>query len=301
MSEPERLRVGTRGSALARAQTRLVTAQLESSGWRVREVVVRTRGDIDHAIPAAQLERGAFVAALERALIDGRVDVAIHSAKDLPTDETEATVIGAFPLRGDPRDALVTRDGTTLAELPTAARVGTGSPRRRAFLLRERSDLEIVPLRGNIDTRLDLVERGEIDAVVLAAAGLDRLGRAAKAERLDPSRMLPAAGQGALAVQLRIDSRYATVVRELDDAATRAAVVAERALLRAMGGGCRTPLAALARVDEDELRLSAAALDDRGSTLVAGERRGRVEDAERVGRQLGDELLSAGAAALVES
>lgn len=299
MSEPERLRVGTRASALARAQTSLVTATLKASGWQVDEVLVRTRGDVDRSTPASQLDRGAFVAALERALIEGRVDIAVHSAKDVPTDELEGTTIVAFPSRGDPRDALVTRHGHGLDDLPPSARVGTGSPRRRAFLLRERPDLEVVPMRGNIDTRLARVDRREIDAVVLAAAGLDRLGLAKGAQRLDPSRMLPAVGQGALAVQVRADAVHADAVRTLDDPPTRAAVLSERAFLRSMGGGCQTPLAAMAQVDGGEIHLAAAALNVSGSEAVAGERTGRVENAERVGCELADELLSAGASALL--
>ncbi|MGH7573302.1 MAG: hydroxymethylbilane synthase, partial [Gemmatimonadota bacterium] len=192
MSRPGILRLGTRASALARAQTRLVADRLRAQGWEVELIEIRTDGDRAQRDRSLPLARGAFVKELEAALLDRRIDLAVHSAKDLPTEETPGLLLAAVPPRGDPRDALVARHRIGLADLPGAARIGTESPRRRAFLLLERPDLRVVSIRGNVDTRLARLEAGRCEALVLAKAGLDRLGETDRiTEVLEPERMLP--------------------------------------------------------------------------------------------------------------
>jgi len=254
------LRLGTRGSALALAQSGIFADELRARGASVDVVVIRTTGD-DRPANTVWGE-GAFVMALEAALLDGRIDVAVHSAKDVPTAQDPRLAIAAYPPREDPRDALVCREsGRTLATLPAGAVVGTDSPRRVAFLRARRSDLRTRPLHGNVDTRLRKLAAGEADALVLAVAGLKRLGLAGRiSEVLAPDVVLPAPGQGALAIEVRADDPVVRpLVARLDDPATRAAVEAERAFLRASGGGCRAPLGALATVDGDTLTIHAAA------------------------------------------
>lgn len=297
MSRSGPLRLGTRASALARAQTGLVADRLVRQGWEVELVEIRTSGDRrEQSLPLA---RGAFVKELEAALLDGRIDLAVHSAKDLPTDETPGVLLAALPPRGDPRDALVTRDRVILQDLPEGARVGTESPRRRAFLLLERPDLEVVSIRGNVDTRLARLEAYACDALVLAKAGLDRLGETDRiAEVLDPERMLPAVGQGALAVQARAGDPWLDGLASLDDPGTRHAVAAERAFLKAMGGGCRAPFAAHARLEAGEFVVRGAALDPDGREIVRDTTRGPLESAVDLGRSLAASLMERGAAAL---
>jgi hydroxymethylbilane synthase len=291
--------MGTRGSALARAQTRLVADRLEAEGWEVEIVRIRTSGDRVQRDRSLPLARGAFVKELEAALLDGRIDLAVHSAKDMPTDETPGVVVAALPPRGDARDALVTRNGAGLGSLPKGARVGTESPRRRAFLLNERPDLEIVGIRGNVETRLSRLDEGRCEALVLALAGLERLGLAGRVgEALDTERMVPAVGQGALAVQARADDPLAAALAFLDHVPTRRAVILERAFLTGMGGGCRAPFAAHARVEEGELVARGAALEPQGREVLRHTVRGPAEDADRLGRCLAREMLDRGAAAL---
>lgn len=254
------LRIGTRGSDLALVQARWVAARLAEHGVATEIEIIRTEGD-DRA-PDTAWGEGAFVARIVGALIDGRVDLAVHSAKDVPTTEPDLLVIAAYPPREDPRDALVARvRGTTLATLPHGARVGTDSPRRVAFLRAQRPDLELHPLHGNVDTRLAKLDRGDSDALVLAVAGLTRLGRGDRIDEVLPSAMIPSApGQGSLALQVRADDAEAiAAVGLLDDPATRAAVEAERAFLNGTGGGCRSPIGAIGTVDDDALTLVAAA------------------------------------------
>lgn len=292
-------RLGTRGSALARAQTGLVADRLVASGWDVEIVRIRTGGDRVQRDPSLPLARGAFVKELEAALLDGRIDLAVHSAKDMPTEETPGVVVAALPLRGDARDAVVTRDGSALKDLPKGARIATESPRRRAFLLSERPDLEIVGIRGNVDTRLSRLDEGWCEALVLALAGLERLGLAERVgEALDPERMMPAVGQGALAVQARADDPVAAGVAFLDHLPTRRAVLAERAFLSRMGGGCRAPFAAHARLEGGDLVARGAALEPEGRQVLRHLVRGPAGDPARLGRRLADELLGQGAAAL---
>jgi hydroxymethylbilane synthase len=256
------LRLGTRGSALALAQSGAIADALRALGAAVETVTIRTAGD--NRAPNTVWGEGAFVTALEAALLDGRIDVAVHSAKDVPTDQDPRLRIAAFPPREDPRDALVAADpGLTLDTLPRGARIGTDSPRRVAFLLARRPDLRPLPLHGNVDTRLRRLAEGEADALVLAVAGLTRLGLAGRITQTLPADVLPPApGQGALAVQCRADDSVARpLVEQLDDPATRAAVEAERALLAASGGGCRAPLGALGTVRDGTLELLVGAAD----------------------------------------
>jgi hydroxymethylbilane synthase len=298
------LRVGTRASLLARTQTDLVVAALDRP---VEIVPIVTAGDRSSAAMTQIGGTGVFVSALRDALLDGRIDVAVHSYKDLPTAAQPGIVIAAVPTRVDPRDALVARDGLTLGGLPAGSRIGTGSARRAAQVHALGLGLEVVGLRGNVDTRLAKVESGELDAVVLAAAGLRRLGRAeAITELLDPIQMLPAPAQGALALECRADDVEAiAALAALDDADTRAAVAAERSLLIALEAGCSSPVGALAEiVDGDDgpevfLRGSVTAVD--GSDAVRLSATGSITDAEAVGRQLAAELLADGADTMMGS
>ena len=296
------LRVGTRASALAQVQTHWVISQLGLTvGTDVEVVHVRTEGDASSE-PLTQIGgTGVFVSALRVALLAGDIDVAVHSYKDLPTVPAEGIVIAAVPPREDPRDALVASAGRSLGELPVGARVGTGSPRRAAQLNALGYGLDIVAIRGNVDTRIGKVAAGELDAVVLAAAGLRRLGRIDEAtELLDPLQMLPAPAQGALAIECRSDDQITrTLVAALDDAATRCAVAAERALLEALEAGCSAPVAALGEIavgdDGDELFLRASVTAADGSDAVRLSATGAPTEAESIGRSLAAELIEAGA------
>jgi hydroxymethylbilane synthase len=288
------VRLGTRRSALALAQARLVADALTSATGRTVELVeVTTAGDTSTASLAQLGGTGVFVSALRDALLGGRVDVAVHSLKDLPVDPAPGVVLAAVPERADPRDVLVASDRRTLAGLPAGATVGTGSPRRRAQLLAARPDLDVVDVRGNVDTRLSYVASGRYDAVVLAAAGLARLGRLDEATEVLPyDVMLPAPGQGALAVETRDGDDLASVVAVLDDPATRSAVLAERALLAALEAGCSAPVGALAEVDGGELQLRAAVADAAGGVRRWVES-GVASEPEAVGQHLARLVLAA--------
>lgn len=288
------VRIGTRGSALALAQARLVADALEREGRRARLVVVETEGD--RRKPDTAWGEGAFVAGIERALLERRVDVAVHSAKDVPTDEDPRLLIGAYLERADARDALVVRDGapSQLDALPAGSRVGTDSPRRTGFLLARRPDLKLHALHGNVDTRLRRLDEGETDALVLACAGLDRLGLGARiTQRLDPELVPPAPGQGAIAVQVRRDdARMLGLLRAIDHAPTRLAVEAERAFLAASGGGCRAPIGALATAREDELDLLGGYVSPDGAEVAIARKRGPRLTGSTIARQLAVELGS---------
>lgn len=298
MTERRTLRVGTRGSTLARAQARIVCERLREVGWGVEIVTVRTGGDRTGDDRSMMLARGIFVVELESALREEMIDVAVHSAKDMPTDAADGVTVAAYPRRGEARDAIVSRSGAGLDGLDGGARVGTESPRRRAFLLLARPDLAVVSIHGNVDTRLKKLDAGEYDALVLAAAGLERMGLTGRiAEILDPGRMLPAVGQGALAAQVRAGDPLARELAALDDVPTRQAVEAERAFLRAMGGGCRAPFAALARSDEKEVVIDGAAVDFDGRWAVRETARGLAGQAAAVGERLAGALAGKGAAA----
>ena len=300
------LRLGTRASRLATTQSQAVAdAITAASGVPVQLVPISTEGDRSSAAIAQLGGTGVFVTAIRQALLEGTVDVAVHSYKDLPTLPEPGLTIAAVPPREDPRDALVARDGLTLGELPAGAKVGTGAPRRVAQLRALGLGLEVVPIRGNVDTRLARVVPGDLDAVVLAHAGLARLGRlSAVTETLDPLQVLPAPAQGALAVECRgDDQRTRPLLATLDDAGSRACVVAERTTLAALEAGCSAPVAAYAELAEGEdgpelfLRASVTALD--GSDGGRGSTTGPPTAAERLGRELAAELLDRGAAELM--
>ncbi len=256
-----RLRLGTRGSRLAMTQSMTVATALRSVGVEVELVTIRTFGDVHRGPLSAMPQQGVFVSALRAALLDGTVDLAVHSMKDLPSAPAEGIELAAAPAREDPRDALVSSDGRGLDDLDPGARVGTGSPRRQARLRVLRPDLEVRDLRGNVDSRLAAVDDGRLDAVVLAVAGLRRLGHADRiAERLDPMRMLPAPAQGTLAVECRADDvATCAVLAPLDDVATRLPMLAERAVLAGVGASCASAIGALARLDGPEVTLTADA------------------------------------------
>lgn len=286
------LRLGTRGSALALTQTQWVAQRLRTAGIPVCIVPVRTVGDIS-ADPITDLGVGVFVSALREALAAGEVDAAVHSYKDLPTAPDPRLVLAAVPERADPRDALVARNGMTLGVLPPGAVLGTGSPRRAAQLRALGLALQVVPIRGNVDSRIRRVLDGELDGVVIAAAGLARLGRIVEAtELLDPQQMLPAPGQGALACECRADdlrtARALTAV--LNDTSVRAAVAAERALLAVLEAGCNAPVGALAEVVEERLFLRGVAATA-GGDLRRASATGKLTDAETLGHYVAAELL----------
>jgi hydroxymethylbilane synthase len=292
MSETE-IRIGTRGSALALAQAGLVRDALLAAGRSVRVVVIETEGD--RRAPDTAWGEGAFVAAIEGELLDGRADLAVHSAKDIPTDEPAGLRIAAYLPRADARDALVVPADSTVRsidDLPTGTRVGTDSPRRTGFLRARRPDLAIHPLHGNVDTRLRRLAAGETEALILACAGLDRLGLSERiAERLPTDVVPPAAGQGAIAVQIRIDDTWLVdALAAIDDPPTRLAVEAERSFLQAMGGGCRAPIGAHATVDGDQLHLLGANLAIDTAMPVFRRRQSGSDDPAGAGRMLAAQM-----------
>ncbi|GAB2971422.1 hydroxymethylbilane synthase [Nocardioides montaniterrae] len=310
------LRIGTRASALATTQTGHVAAALRELGVETTLVEISTDGDRSQAAGtpvAGSSSTGIFVSALRDALLSGDVDLAVHSLKDLPTYPEQGIALAAIPVREDPRDVIVARDGLTLGELPAGSVVGTGSPRRVAQLNALGLGVEARPVRGNVDTRIAKVASGEYDAVVLARAGLARLGRVDEAtEVLDPLQMLPAPGQGALAIECRADdAQTLALLARLDDAATRAAVTAERATLATLEGGCSAPIGALADVVEGDLEndsgpelwLRAVVLSEdgtlavrtSGSTPLGADPATWSEAAIRLGGRLATEMLDDGA------
>jgi hydroxymethylbilane synthase len=302
------IRLATRGSALATTQSRAFADELERvSGRSVELVHVVSRGDVDTAPLTAMGGVGVFVVAVREAVLRGEADIAVHSMKDLPTAPAEGLVVATVPLREDPRDVLCARDGLLLHELPEGSRVGTGSPRRAAQVLASRPDLQVVAVRGNVDTRLGKVAAGEVDAVVLARAGLARLGRLeAVTEVFDPLVMLPAPAQGALAVESAADpgdDALVQALRALDDPGTRAAVTAERSLLARLEAGCSAPVGAYADVagegEESEVYLRAGVYAADGRSAVRMSITGASLEAVSLGRKLADDLLGAGAAGLM--
>jgi hydroxymethylbilane synthase len=297
------IRLGTRASALAMAQAETVARRLRAMGLAVELVPVRTEGDRRAEARLADLGgKGLFVRDLEAALFAGRVDAVVHSLKDLPAEQPEGLELAAFLEREDPRDVLVTRAGRGLDSLAKGAVVGTASLRRQALLLACRPDLQVVPIRGNVDTRLARLARGDWDAIVLAAAGLRRLGlRPEGAEALPPDRFVPAVGQGIVTVETRADDRrIADSVGALDDRSTRLCARAERACLRRLGATCATPMAAHAVLDgrpgAGRLTLRAVVASEDGRRVLRAEAAGMAEDAEAIGRGLAEALLERGAA-----
>jgi hydroxymethylbilane synthase len=303
---PRAFIVGTRGSRLALRQTERVLEALRLANPEARFEVrtIRTEGDRSKAPLASFASRGIFAAEIERVLLAKEIDIAVHSLKDLPNEETPGLVVAATPRRADPRDALISRDGALLADLPPAATVGTGSPRRAAQVLLLRPDLRVADIRGNVDTRIRKVENGDYDAIVIAAAGLARLGWLERATQLFlPSEMLPAAGQGALAVQVRAhDLEAITLARTIDDLDTNVCVFAERTFEGRLGGGCHAAIAALAEIEGITLRLSGLVADPGGERVFRGQLEGVTTDAEGLGVALAEKLIGYGAReVLVES
>ncbi len=294
------LTIGSRGSQLALWQANHIRAQLEALGETCEIQIIKTTGDKITDVPLAKVgTKGLFTKEIEEALLDGRVDLAVHSLKDLPTELPQGLTLAAIPAREDPHDALV---GSRLDQLPRGAKVGTSSLRRVAQLRAARPDLVIESVRGNLDTRLRKLSEGQYDALVLAAAGLKRLGWEHRIAELLPYQvMCPAVGQGALAIETRDDGGHAaTVCSRLDDAATRYAVTAERAVLAELGGGCQVPLGAHAAVSEGSLAIVAIVGMPDGTKVIRRESSGAVSDAEHIGRELGRELLDSGAREVLE-
>ena len=303
------IRIGTRGSLLATTQAGAIRDALNAKGHAAELVTISTEGDRS-AEPIATIGVGVFTAALREAIRDGIVDMAVHSYKDLPTAPDSRFVIAAVPPREDPRDALVARDGLVLGELPAGSVIGTSSPRRAAQLRALGLGLEIRPLRGNLDTRLNRVSSGDLDGIVVARAGLARIGRLGDVtETLEPAQMLPAPGQGALAVECRSgDTKLAALLAELDDADTRAAVTAERVLLAELEAGCSAPVGAIAEVvesiDEDghvfeELSLRGCVATVDGSDVIRASGIGTPARAAELGRSVAAELFELGARELM--
>ncbi|MCL4854731.1 MAG: hydroxymethylbilane synthase [Bryobacteraceae bacterium] len=298
------LRIGSRGSKLALWQAQWVRSALERLGEDCEIEIIRTTGDNITDVSLARLGastgvKGLFTKEIEEALLDGRIDLAVHSLKDMPVDLPDGLVLAAVPEREDARDVLV---GSTLARLPRNAKVGTSSLRRAAQLRACRPDLVIEPLRGNIDTRLRKLDEGQYAGIVLAAAGLKRMGWDGRiAEPLPAEVMCPAVGQGALAIETRADEgRARQACRKLEHAQTRAAVTAERALLRSLGGGCQVPIGGHAVVEGGRVHLRAVVISPDGREIVRRENSGAVVEAEHVGAELGRDILDAGARAILE-
>lgn len=304
---PPVLRVGTRGSALALAQSdQVAQAVVAAVGSGTVDLVrIRTEGDVNTGALAAIGGTGVFVTAVRDALRSGDVDLVVHSFKDLPTTVAEGLTLSAVPVRADPADALCARDGLTLAELPAGARVGTGSPRRMAQIRSLRGDLELVPVRGNVSTRLARVAPGDLDAVVLASAGLRRLGlHAGITEKFEPTVFLPAPAQGALAVECRAADApwFATGLAAIDHAVSRWAAIAERAVLAGLEAGCSAPVSALGTITNGALTLSAQVTSTDGNRWLRRHATAGVTDdtdAASAGNMLAAELLAAGAADLM--
>jgi hydroxymethylbilane synthase len=287
------IRLGTRGSKLALVQSELVAERLRAAGHDVELVPIVTEGDV-RPLDMSPGE-GVFVAAIARALLSRDIDLAVHSAKDVPLEEDPGLVIAAYPERADPRDALITRRGSgSLESLPRGAIIGTDSPRRAGFLLAARPDLRVIPLHGNVETRIRRLDEGAADALILAAAGIDRLRKEARIdERFEPDVLAPAPGQGALAVQVRRpDARLMELVSTIDDSDIRLAVEAEREVLRVTGGTCRAPVGALASVVGDEFVLLAGGVNSDGSDKLVERLKGNRSDASEFAARLGRRLLA---------
>jgi hydroxymethylbilane synthase len=298
------LRIGTRGSVLALWQAGWVKTQLENlwAGVRVELVPIKTSGDKIQDVSLAQIGgKGLFVKEIEEALLAETIDLAVHSVKDLPAELPAGLTLSAMPEREDPRDVLITRHGETLPELPAGTRVGTSSLRRQALLLHLNPGLCVEMLRGNVDTRLRKQREGVVDATVLAAAGLKRLGLTPEhSQVLDEQVFLPAIGQGALGIETRANDKVVALVRPLHHEATAIAVSAERAFLNAMGGSCRTPLAAKGTIFHDKIRLVALVASPDGRRMIRGEHEGPTDLARQVGATLAEQLLAQGGKEILE-
>jgi hydroxymethylbilane synthase len=289
------LRIGSRGSQLALWQANHISALLRARGHQVEIEIIHTTGDKITDVPLAKVgTKGMFTKEIEEALAAGRVDLAVHSLKDLPTELAPGFEIAAITEREDPRDAFCSRNYSKIEDLPQRARVGTSSLRRQAQLKAIRPDLDIHPLRGNVDTRLRKLEQGEYDAIILAAAGLKRLGKTELVKQIIPAEiMCPAAGQGALAIEIRQgDAAMRQHLEFLNDPAARAATTCERALLNRLGGGCQVPIGAFAEIRQGKLHLESVVADPDGSKVLRDSRDG--DDPEQLGNDAGAALLNQG-------
>lgn len=300
------VRVATRGSLLAVTQTKWVVERLQEAnpGTEFALETFKTVGDKVLDVALSQIGgKGLFTKELEEALLDGRADIAIHSLKDMPTEFPPGLVLGCVPLREDPRDVVITADGKAFAELPAGAKVGTSSLRRLAQLRAKRPDLEYVPIRGNVDTRLRKLQEGQVSALIMAAAGLHRAGFESRiTEYLDPDYCLPAPGQGALAVEIRDrDGEIGQIVGRIHDYATALETQAERALLARLEGGCQVPIGAYAETDGDLLHLEGLIAAPDGSKVIRYGAEGHVARARALGEQVADWLYEHGGAAILQS
>jgi hydroxymethylbilane synthase len=303
------LRIGSRGSQLALWQANHIAALLRARGHEIEIEIIHTTGDKITDVPLAQvgtkggLGKGIFTKEIEEALAAGRVDLAVHSLKDLPTELPPGFELAAITEREDPRDAFCSRLYSRIEDLPRSARVGTSSLRRQAQLKAIRPDLDIHPLRGNVDTRLRKLEQGEYDAIILASAGLKRLGKTGLIKQIIPAEiMCPAAGQGALGIEIRVgDSATGQHLAFLNDPLARAATTCERALLSRLGGGCQVPIGAFAEIRNGKLRLDAIVADPDGSKLLRESRDGDLNDPEALGNAVGETLLSRGGDEILEA
>ena len=299
------LTIGTRGSALALWQARYVAATIERNhpGTKVELLTIKTRGDKILDTPLAKIgSKGLFTKEIEDALLDGRVDLAVHSMKDVPTELPEGLHLAATMEREDPRDVFISRDGRTPADLEPRSRVGTSSLRRRAFLLNAYPELEVVSIRGNVDTRMRKIESENLAGALLAAAGIKRMGFADRITcYLEPEDMIPAIGQGALAIETRVhDPDTYALVKDLDHAKTAACVAVERAFLHRMGGGCQVPMAAYCVARDDSIKVEAAVVHPDGTHIVRDSYEGAGGDAS-VGSRLADRLIERGADSILRS
>lgn len=298
------IRVGTRGSPLALAQTTEVVESLRTQAPRIKFSVVRIQTSGDTMDSGAAVEsKSMFSKEIEEGLLNGEIDIAVHSMKDLTTELPDGLIFGAVPQRANAHDALISRQNKKFEQLPAGARIGTSSPRRKAQLLAARGDFEIVDIRGNVDTRLRKLEKGDYDGIVLAAAGLNRLGLEERATEILPTKlMLPAVGQGALAVQSRQeDVEVNQLLKGIDHDVSRRAVEAERAFARRLGADCRTPIAAYARLDGGKLTIEGMVAAQTGRMLVRSRLVSDIGDSEKIGVELAETLLSRGAAAVLEA
>ncbi len=309
LTNPSHLRIGSRGSQLALWQANHISALLRARGHEVEIEIIHTTGDKITDVPLAMvgtkggLGKGVFTKEIEEALAAGKVDLAVHSLKDLPTELPKGFEIAAITERQDPRDAFCSVHFHSVEDLFPGARVGTSSLRRQAQLKAIRSDLDIHPLRGNVDTRLRKLEQGEYDAIILASAGLKRLGKTELIKLIIPAEMMcPAAGQGALGIEIREgDAAIRELLAFLNDPSARATTTCERALLNSLGGGCQVPIGAFAEMRNGTLHLESIVADPDGSKLLRDSREGRIEDAEKIGNDAGAALLSRGGDAILEA